>query len=72
MTAHLATMQVFGVAREVKYSERFSRKGPRNVRCMFCTVVYNSHKMRKGHILSYQWKVFEVNVSISHKCFKFL
>ena len=39
MTAHLATMQVLGVAGEMKYSERFSRKGPRDVRCMFCTMV---------------------------------
>ena len=72
MTAPLATMEVFGVAWEVKYNERFSSKGPRDVRCMFCIMVFDGHEMRKGHILSYHWKVFEVTVSISHKCFKFL
>ena len=72
MTAHLATMEVLGVAREVKYSERFSRKGPTVVRCMFCTMVFDSQKIRKRHILSYHWKVFAVTVSICHKCFKFL
>ena len=42
MTVHLITLEVFGVAGEVKYSERFSRKGPREVRCMFvqwCLIV---------------------------------
>ena len=72
MTAHLATLEVLGFAGEVKYSERFSRKGPTDVRCMFGTVVFDSQEMRKRHILSYYWKVFEVTVSISHKCFKFL
>ena len=62
MTAHLATMKVLGVAREVKYGERFSRKGPRDVRCMFCTMLFDSHKMRKRDILSYHWKVFEITV----------
>ena len=72
MTAHLATMEVLAVAGEIKYSEMLNRKGPRDVRCMFCTMVFDSHEMRKGHVLSYHWKVFEVTVSISHKCFKFL
>ena len=72
MTAHLATMEVLGVAGKVKYSESFSRKGPRDVSCMFCTIVFDTHEMRRRHILSYHWRVFEVTVSISHKCFKFL
>ena len=72
MTAHLATMEVLGVAGEVKYSERLSRKGSRDVRCMFCTMVFDSHEMWKRHLLSYHWQVFEATVSISHKGFKFL
>ena len=71
MAAHLATMEVIGVAGDVKYSERFSRKSSRDVRC----VLYNgvdSHEVQKRHILSYHWKVLEATVSISNKCFKFL
>ena len=52
MAAHLATMEVLAVAGEVKYSEMLSRKGPRDVRCMFCTMVFDSHEMRKRHVLS--------------------
>ena len=73
MNAHLAKLEVLGVAGEVKYSERFHRKGPRgDVRCMFCTMVFDCQEMRKRHIPSYYWKVFEVTVSISHKWLKFV
>ena len=72
ITAHLATMEVLGVAGEVKYSERFSRKGPRDVRCMFCIMVFDSQEMRRRHILGYHWKAFEVTVIIYYKCFTFL
>ena len=72
MTTHLATMEVLGVTGEVKYSERFSREGPGDLRCMFCTMVFDSHKMKKRYILSFHWNVFEVTLGISHKCFKFL
>ena len=44
MAAHLATMEVLGVAGKVKYNERFSKKGSRDVRCMFCSRVFDSNK----------------------------
>ena len=72
MTVQLATREVFGVAREVKYSERFSMKGPSDVRCMFWTKAFDSKEMKKRHILSYHWKAVEVCLSIYTECFKFL
>ena len=74
MAAHLATMEVPGVAGKVKYNKRFSKKGSRDVRCMLCFVVWylTANEVCKGHILTAHWKVFEATVSISHKCFKFL
>ena len=72
MAAHLATMEVLGVAGKVKYHERFSRKCSRDVRCMFCTMVFDNNEAWKRHILTSLWKVFEATVSISKKCFKFL
>ena len=42
MSAHAATMEVLGVARKVQYHERFSKKGLRDVRCMFCTMAFDN------------------------------
>ena len=42
MSAHAATMAVLGAAGKVKYHERFSEKGVRNVRCMFCTMAFDN------------------------------
>ena len=72
MPAHSATMEVLGVAGKVKYHERFSKKGSRDVRCMFCMMAFDSNEAQKRHILSCHWTVFEATMSISHKCSKFL
>ena len=72
MTAHAATMEVLGVAGIVQYHERFSHKGSRDVRCMLCMMVFNSHEVWKRHIISCYWTLFEATLSISHKCCKFL
>ena len=72
MTAHLATMEVHGVAGKVKYHERFSKKGSRDLRCMFCMMIFDSNEAWKRRILSCHWTVFEATVSFSNKCFKFM
>ena len=71
MAAHSATMEVLGVAGEVKYHEKFSKKGSRDIRCMFCSMVFNNIEVRKRHILTANWKVFEATVfliNIFHFC----
>ena len=72
MSAHAATMEVLSVAGKVKYHDRFSKKGLRDVRCMFCTMVFNNIEVWKRHILTAHWKVFAATVSISHKYFLYL
>ena len=72
MTAHAATMEVLGMVGKVQYHKRFSNKGSRDVRCMFCMMVFKSYEVRNRHIISCHWTVFEATVSISHKCCKFL
>ena len=42
MAAHAATMEVLGIAGKVKYHERFSKKGLRDVRCMFCSMAFDN------------------------------
>ena len=69
MSAHAATMEVLSVAGKVKYHERFSKKGLRDVRCMFCTMAFDNIEVRKKHILTAHWKMFAATVSISHKYF---
>ena len=69
MSAHTATMEVLGVAGKVKYHDRFSKKGLRDVRCMFCSMAFNNIEVWKRHILTAHWKVFEATVSICHKYF---
>ena len=51
MAVHSATMEVLGVAGKVKY-ERFSKKGSRDIRCMFCSMVFNNIEVQKRHILT--------------------
>ena len=72
MAAYSATMEELGVAGKVQYHERFSHKGLRDVRCMFCTMVFDSNEAWKRHTISCNWTVFEATVSISHKCCNFL
>ena len=69
MSAHAATMEVLCVAGKVKYHERFSKKGVRDVGCMFCTMAFDNIEVQKKHILTAHWKVFTATVSISHKYF---
>ena len=71
MAAHSATMEVLGVAGKVQYNQRFSLKGLRDIRCMFCTMVFDSHEVRKRHIVSCLWTIFEATVSICYTCCKF-
>ena len=67
MSAHAATMDVLGVGVKVKYHDRSSKKGLKDVRCMFSTMAFDNIEAWKRHILTAHWKVFEANVSISHK-----
>ena len=64
MSAHSAMMEVLGVAGKVQYHQRFSSKGLRDIRCMFCMMVFDSHEVQKKHIISCHWTVFEATVSI--------
>ena len=68
LTVHAATMEVLGIVGKVQYHELFSKKGSRDVRCMFCMMVFDSCEVRNRHIISWHWKVFEATVSISYKC----
>ena len=72
LSAHAATMEVLGMVGKVKYHEWFHKKGSRDVRCMFCTMLFDSYELRNKHIISCHWTVFEATVSISDKCCKFL
>ena len=49
ISAHAATMEVLGVAGKVKYHERFSKKGVRDVRYMFCTMAFDNIEVQKKH-----------------------
>ena len=71
MAAHSVTMEVLGVAGKVQYNQRFSSKGLRDIICMFCRMVFDSHEVRKRHI-SCHWTIFEATVSICYTCCKFL
>ena len=71
MAAHSTTMEVFGVAGKVQYNQKFCSKGLRDIRCMFCTMVFDSHEVRKRHIISCHWTIFEATVSICYTCCKF-
>ena len=71
LTAHAATMVVLGMVGKVQYHEQFSKKGLRDLRCMFCMMVFDSYKVRNRHIISCHLTVFEATVSISYKCCKF-
>ena len=55
MAAHSAMMEVLGVAAKVQYHQMFSSKGLRDMRCMFCTMIFDSHEIWKRHIISCHW-----------------
>ena len=66
MATHAATMEVLGVAGRVKYHEWFSKKGLRDIRCMFCSLVFDNIEVWKRHIVTAHGKVFEATVSTCH------
>ena len=72
MAAHSAMMEVLGVAGKVQYHQKLSLKGLRDIRCMFCMMVFDSHEVWKRHIISCHWTVFEATVSICYTCCKVL
>ena len=46
MGAHSVMLELLGSAGEVKLTdERFSRKGPWEVKCMFCTMEFDGHEL---------------------------
>ena len=49
MATHSGTMEVFGVAGKVQYQQRFSHKGVRHFRCMFCMMVLTVMKFTKTY-----------------------
>ena len=66
MGAHSVTLEVVGSAGEVKLmNERFSRKGPWKVKCMFCTMQFDGHELQRQHILKYHWNEVQIEVSIN-------
>ena len=71
LSAHAATMEVLGMVEKVKYHDRFCKTGSRDVRCMFCMLVFDSHELQNKHIISFHWMAFAATVSISDKCCKF-
>ena len=72
MAASSTTMEVLGMGGKVQYNQRFHSRGLTDIRCMFCTMVFQSHKVRKRHIISCHWTTFEGTVSICYTCCKFL
>ena len=71
MAAHATTMEVLGVVGKVQYNQRFFSRGLTDIRHMFCTMVFHSHEVRKRHIISCHWTIFEATVSICYTCCKF-
>ena len=59
-------------AGKVQYKQRFHSRGLTDIRCMFCTMVFPIYEVRKRHIMSCHWTIFEATVSISYTCCKFL
>ena len=72
MAAHATTLEVLGEAGKVQYRQRFHSKVSTDMKCMFCTMVFSSSELKKKHIISCHWAIFEDTVSISYTCCKFL
>ena len=63
--AHSVTLEVLGSADEVKFTDgRFSWKGPREVKCMFCNMEFDGHELCRKCILRYHWHEVQIEVSI--------
>ena len=66
MGAHSVIFEVLGSAGKVKLTdERFSRKGPWEVKCMICTMEFDGHELQRKHILQYHWNEVQIDVSIN-------
>ena len=65
LEAHGTTLEVLKVSNEIEISdERFSRKGERKYKCIFCTMRFDRWELRKHHILMYHWSDNEERVCI--------
>ena len=65
MVAHGTTMEVLGVAGQVKLGgERYNKKGPWKYQCLFCLMSFDTAEMRNYHTLMYHWNVMDSAVSI--------
>ena len=54
--SHSVTLEVPGSAGYIKLTdERFSRKRPWEVKCMFHTMEFDGHELQRKHILKYHW-----------------
>ena len=69
LSAHAVTMEVLGAAGKVKYDQTFRKKSAKEVRCMFCSMMFENMGQRKKHIMTAHWTVFKANVSFSHTYF---
>ena len=66
MGAHSVMLEVLGSAGQVKLTdERFNRKGPPEVKCMFCTMEFDGHELQRKYILKYHWNEMQINVIIN-------
>ena len=72
LAAHATMMEVLGEAGKVEYKQRFHYSVSKDVRCMFCTMVFPSSEAQKKHIISCHWTIFEATVSILYICWKCL
>ena len=72
IAAHATTLKVLGEARKVQYRQRFHSKVSRDMKWLFCRMVFFSSELWKKHIISCHWAIFEDTVSISYTCCKFL
>lgn len=64
LEAHSSTLEVLKVADEIGITDkRFHKQGERRFECMFCTKRFDTHHVRKHHILMYHWKDWDSKVS---------
>ena len=67
MNAHSATLEVLGKAGEISVgNKRFNLKGPRTLKCLFCTKIFDNRNLRLHHISMYHWDKCEKQVNISN------
>ena len=60
LAACSSTMEVLGVSDQVKISDtRFSQRGERKYKCLFCMMRFDTTALRKHHISLYHWDSVE-------------